>query len=139
GVLHHLPDPQRGLERCVAKLRPGAPFLVYLYYALDHRPPWFRSVWRVADAARRLLCQLPFRAKRVITDVIAALVYLPLARAALIAERAGFDPEPLLLAAYRHRSFYSMRTDALDRFATRLEHRFRRVEVAARLRRAGLR
>jgi SAM-dependent methyltransferase len=139
GVLHHLPDPQVGLERCVAKLKPGAPFLVYLYYALDDRPRWFRAAWRAADAARRVVCRLPFRAKRVITDVIAAIVYLPLARTALIAERAGLDPEALLLAPYRHRSFYSMRTDALDRFGTRLEHRFRRDEVAALMERAGLR
>jgi len=38
GVLHHVPDTQRALEDCVRKLKPGAPFLVYLYYALDGRP-----------------------------------------------------------------------------------------------------
>jgi SAM-dependent methyltransferase len=139
GVIHHLPDPQLGLARCAAKLKPGAPFLVYLYYALDQRPGWFRAVWRTADAARHVVCRLPFRAKRIITDAIAALVYLPLARMALIAERAGLNPEGLLLAPYRHRSFYSMRTDALDRFGTRLEHRFRREEIAALMEHAGLR
>ena len=32
GVLHHLPDPFEGIKSCVTKLKPGAPFLVYLYY-----------------------------------------------------------------------------------------------------------
>jgi SAM-dependent methyltransferase len=138
GVLHHLPDPEHGLRCCVAKLKPGAPFLLYLYYALDDRPQWFRGIWRMAEAARRVLCRLPFRAKLITTALIAALVYLPLARIALIVERLRLDPEPLPLAAYRYRSFYSMRTDALDRFGTRLEHRFRREEVAAMMTRAGL-
>ena len=38
GVLHHIPDTRAALKDCVAKLKPGAPFLVYLYYALDNRP-----------------------------------------------------------------------------------------------------
>lgn len=139
GVLHHMPDPEQGLRDCVAKLKPGAPLLVYLYYALDNRPPWFRGIWRIADAGRRVVCRLPFRAKLVTTTVIAAGVYLPLARAALVAEWLGVEPAAVPLATYRHRSFYSMRTDALDRFGTRLEHRFRRDEIAAMMTRAGLR
>lgn len=138
GVLHHLPDPEQGLRSCVAKLKPGAPFLLYLYYALDNRPPWFRAIWRGAEAARRLICRFPFQAKVITTSVIAALVYLPLARFALLAEMVGLDPEQLPLATYRRRSFYSMRTDALDRFGTRLEHRFRRAEIAGMMERAGL-
>lgn len=139
GVLHHMPDPERGLRQCVAKLKPGAPFLLYLYYALDNRPHWFRGVWRIAEAARRVVCRLPFAAKLVVTTAIAAGVYLPAARAARLVQRWGIDPEPLPLATYRHRSFYSMRTDALDRFGTRLEHRFTQAEIAGMMTRAGLR
>ena len=42
------------------------------------------------------------------------------------------------LSTYRYRSFYSMRTDALDRFGTRLEQRFTRVEIEQMMRAAGL-
>ena len=45
GVLHHIPDTEAGLSRCVAKLKPGAPFLLYLYYRFDNRPFWFRTIW----------------------------------------------------------------------------------------------
>ena len=43
GVLHHVPDTQKGILECVRKLKPGAPFLLYLYYAFDNRPWWFRN------------------------------------------------------------------------------------------------
>jgi hypothetical protein len=71
--------------------------------------------------------------------VIAASAYFPLARIALLAERAGINVEHFPLSTYRKRSFYSMRTDALDRFGTRLERRFRREEIEAMMQRAGLR
>lgn len=31
GVLHHVPDTTQGLRDCVQMLKPGAPFLLYLY------------------------------------------------------------------------------------------------------------
>ena len=37
GVLHHVPDTAEGIRSAVAKLKPGAPFLLYLYYAFDNR------------------------------------------------------------------------------------------------------
>ena len=49
GVLHHVPDTQKGIIECVRKLKPGAPFLLYLYYAFDNRPWWFRTIWKISD------------------------------------------------------------------------------------------
>src|SRR5689334_7828390 len=37
GVLHHVPNTQEALNACVRKLKRGAPFLLYLYYAFDNR------------------------------------------------------------------------------------------------------
>lgn len=138
GVLHHLPDPAAGLAACVRKLKPGAPLLVYLYYAFDHRPAWFRALWRASDWLRRGISRLPGAAKLAVSEVLAALVYWPLARGAALAERAGKSVEDWPLAAYRDKRFYVMRTDALDRFGTRLEHRYTRAELAGMLHEAGL-
>ncbi len=138
GVLHHVPDTAGGIASCVRKLKEGAPFLVYLYYAFDNRPTWFRAAWRVSDAARRVISFLPFGAKKVITDVIAAVVYLPLAKAATMLERAGMDVDVLPLSTYRNHSFYTMRTDALDRFGTRLEQRFTQAQIKQMMESAGL-
>jgi ubiquinone/menaquinone biosynthesis C-methylase UbiE len=139
GVLHHVPDTRRALADCVHKLKPGAPFLVYLYYALDDRPRWFRLLWRASDVMRRRIARLPFRARKAVTNGIAALVYWPLARAAGLAKKMGADASAFPLSAYSYRSFYSMRTDALDRFGTALEHRFTRSEIEQMMAAAGLR
>jgi SAM-dependent methyltransferase len=138
GVLHHVPDTLAGIRACAAKLKPGAPFLVYLYYAFDNRPAWFRALWRASDLGRRLLSRLPFRLRAMACDAIAVLVYWPLARIAALAQRAGRNVETWPLSAYRDRSFYVMRTDALDRFGTRLEQRFTRAQIQAMLEQAGL-
>jgi hypothetical protein len=84
------------------------------------------------------LSRLPFPVRKAATTGIATLVYWPLARAAAIAERGGLDVSDFPLGGYRRMSFYTMRTDALDRFGTRLEHRFTRAEMAAMMAEAGL-
>ena len=138
GVLHHVPDTQAGLKSCVDKLKPGAPFLVYLYYAFDNRPRWFQALWRVTDALRRVISRLPRALRYGVSQLFAVIVYWPLARTARLAEQAGVGVESFPLSAYRNRSFYTMRTDALDRFGTRLERRFSRQQIVAMMTQAGL-
>jgi SAM-dependent methyltransferase len=137
GVLHHIPDTQAGLVACVGKLKPGAPFLLYLYYAFDNRPAWFRAIWRVSDGVRRLIAPTPFRVKNLITDAIALTVYWPLARLALLVEALGGKGDGVPLGAYRNRTLYVMRNDALDRFGTRLEQRFTKAQIETMMRAAG--
>ena len=138
GVLHHIPDTARGIEACVRKIKPGAPFLVYLYYAFDNRPAWFRGIWKVSEIFRRSISKLPFGLKKVVTDGIAVTVYYPLAKTAALLEKTGLPVESFPLSVYRHHSFYTMRTDALDRFGTRLEQRFTRAEIREMMTDAGL-
>ena len=138
GVLHHVPDTEGAIRSCVALLKPGAPLLLYLYYAFDNRPWWFRALWRLSDIGRRLICRLPLFFKNLVTDAIAVGVYWPLARLAGRLERLGMDVRSLPLSYYRAHSFYTMRTDSRDRFGTPLERRFTRDEVVRMMRAAGL-
>jgi len=138
GVLHHVPDTAGGLKSCVAKLKPGAPFLLYLYYAFDNRGAAFRALWRASDLLRRGVSRLPFGLRRLVCDGVAGLVYWPLARGAALGEALGLRVDHWPLAPYRHGSFYTMRTDALDRFGTRLEQRFTREQIRAMMEAAGL-
>ena len=137
-ALHHIPDIEAGIRACVALLKTGAPFLVYLYYTFDNRPFVFKRVWRCSDWLRRGICRLPSGLKSVVTDVIAAMVYYPLARLSGLAESAGMEVGGIPLAYYRKHSFYTMRTDARDRFGTPLERRFSREQIDEMLRAAGL-
>jgi SAM-dependent methyltransferase len=138
GVLHHLEDPLAGLVRCVALLKPGAPFLVYVYHALEHLPRWQRAAWHFSDVLRRGIARLPRRPRLWLTGAIALTVYLPLSRIARLIEVLGFDPSIVPLAAYRHRSLYVLRNDAFDRFGTSVEKRFTRVSLVDMLTQAGL-
>jgi ubiquinone/menaquinone biosynthesis C-methylase UbiE len=138
GVLHHIPDTAKAMADAVRKLRPGAPFLVYLYYDFENRPAWFRWLWRGSEVGRAAISRLPFVAKKGLTTAIAATIYWPLSRAARLLEKAGMNVSDVPLSAYRHRAFYSLRTDALDRFGTRLEQRFSRADIRAMMEAAGL-
>lgn len=138
GVLHHIPDTRAALAACVKKLKPGAPFLLYLYYAFDNRPAWFRVLWQVSDCGRKVVSRMPHGLRYAMSQVIAGLVYWPLARAAKLAENFGIDVENFPLSTYRDSGFYVMRTDALDRFGTRLEQRFTKIEIGNMMESAGL-
>jgi SAM-dependent methyltransferase len=138
GVLHHVPDTAAGLASCVAKLKVGAPFLLYLYYALDNRGAGFRAAWHISDLLRRGISRLPFVLRRPVCDLFAALVYWPLARGAALGEAMGLDVAHWPLSPYRRGSFYTMRTDTLDRLGTRLEQRFSRQQIAVMMEAAGL-
>jgi SAM-dependent methyltransferase len=138
GVLHHVPDTALGIRQCVAKLKEGAPFLLYLYYGFDNRPAWFRLLHRLTQGPRAVISRLPFPVRHVASQIIATIVYWPLARTARLLASRGVDIESFPLSAYRDASFYVMRTDALDRFGTRLEQRFTREEIRQMMEAAGL-
>ncbi len=138
GVLHHVPDTQAAICSCVALLKPGAPFLLYLYYAFDNRSWWFRALWRSTDLARRLICKLPPKIKNFLTDLIAFLVYLPLAIVSRKFDSIGLNVAEIPLSYYRNHSFYTMRTDARDRFGTPLEQRFTKMQINEMMKQAGL-
>lgn len=138
GVLHHIPSPALGLADAVRLLKPGAPLLLYLYYALDDRPGWYRAIWKAANAGRVFVSALPTRPRHAVCEAIALAVYWPLSRAARLVERLGLDCNRIPLAAYRHKPLYVLRTDALDRFGTRIEHRFTREHLVRLMESCGL-
>lgn len=138
GVLHHIPDTAAALQDCVKMLKPGAPFLVYLYYRFDNRPMWYALVWRASDIMRRGISRMPNWMKSIVTDLIAAAVYLPLARLSFLGEKLGLNVDLWLLSSYRNTSFYTMRTDSRDRFGTPLEQRFTRSEIEEMMQAAEL-
>lgn len=137
GVLHHVPHTAAAIRAIATKLKVGAPFLVYLYYALDNRPWWYRAIWRFSNILRMVISPLPPTIRLIISQVIAVIVYWPLARFAAIVEHAGFSPAAIPLESYRNRKFYVMRTDAYDRFCTSLEQRFTRRQIEQMLIAAG--
>ena len=137
GVLHHIPDTSLALESCSSKLKPGAPFLLYLYYRFDNKPTSYYLLWRLSDILRNVISRLPFKIKYIISQLIALFVYLPLARTTLLLDKIGINVSNFPLTWYKNEPFYIMRTDALDRFGTSLEQRFTKDEISKMLLNAG--
>ncbi|MEO8765780.1 MAG: class I SAM-dependent methyltransferase [Ginsengibacter sp.] len=140
GVLHHIPDTQQAMNDCVKKVKRGGHFYVYLYYNLDKRGWVFTSLFKLSDVLRSLICKLPGALKKVICDILAITIYLPLVLWVKILLFLGFTKfaKQMPLSAYHNKSFFVIRNDALDRFGTRLEQRFSAEQVTAMMKNAGL-
>jgi ubiquinone/menaquinone biosynthesis C-methylase UbiE len=138
GVLHHIPDTQAGLNSCVEKLKKDAPFLVYLYYKFDNKPLWFRIIWQFSNLIRKVISKSPFTVKYILTQFIAISIYYPLSRLSKVLSLFGFTVENIPLSWYKDKSLYTLRTDSLDRFGTKLEHRYTKSEIIDMMEKAGL-
>lgn len=138
GVLHHIPNTKDALYSCVAKLKPGAPFLLYLYYSFDNKPFWFKVVWKFSNWVRRFISHTPMKIRYFLSLILAIVIYWPFAKISQLLDILGFDVDNVPLSSYRDVTFYVMKTDALDRFGTRLEQRFSRVEINSMMLNAGL-
>ena len=138
GVLHHVPNTEMGIKQCVEKLKKGAPLLLYLYYRFDNRPFWFRFIWSISDIFRKIISKMPYGLRYIFSQIIAVVIYFPLARTSFYMEKLNLNVSNFPLSSYKNLSFYTMRTDALDRFGTRLEQRFTRNEIKIMMENAGL-
>ena len=111
--------------------------MVYIYYNFENKPLWFKTIWKISDYIRRIISISPKKIKHSICYLIAGFVYFPLARIALVLENLGLNVNNIPLSDYRRKPFYQCKNDALDRFGTRLEHRFSKAEISEMLTNAG--
>jgi hypothetical protein len=81
---------------------------------------------------------MPHVLKLIVCHMIALIVYWPLARFSKVLDSFGINVSSIPLSAYRNKSFYTMRTDAHDRFGTRLEKRFTQKEILEMMEKAEL-
>jgi len=137
GVLHHVPDIDLAFKSISRKLKKGAPFLVYLYYSFDNKPIWYRFIWKFSDIARGVVSKLPYKVKILVTYLIAFFVYYPISRLGLVLGKLKLSTSQFPLIYYSDKSFYFMKNDALDRFGTRLENRFSKIEILDLFQRHG--
>ena len=77
GVVHHIPDTRQAIIDCVKTVKPGGYCLFYIYYALDNRPFWFRSIWRASNLIRRFVAGRSETIKDVLCDLIAFSIFVP--------------------------------------------------------------
>ena len=137
GVLHHIPDTGLAIKDVASKIKSGGVFLCYLYYKLENKPIYYRGLFWVSNSLRWVISRLPYALRRLIARVIAALIYLPLARTAKLLSSTGKNVTNFPLHHYADMPFVMLQNDALDRFGTRLEQRFSKKEITEMLGKAG--
>ena len=137
GVLHHIPDTGLAIRDVASKIKSGGFFLCYLYYNLENKPVFYRGLFWASNSLRWVISRLPYAIRRLIAQMIAGAIYLPLARTARILGNMGRDVSNFPLHQYANMPFVMLQNDALDRFGTRLEQRFSKKEITEMLGKAG--
>ena len=140
GVLHHIPDTQAAMQKCIDKLKPGGHFLVYLYYSLDNRGFFFKTLFHLSNLMRNIISSFPFRLKKMVCDLLAFSLYLPFIAVARLLQSVGFMEcaKRVPLSYYVGKSLHIIRNDSLDRFGTPLEKRFSRERIQHMMTGCGL-
>jgi SAM-dependent methyltransferase len=137
GVLHHIPNTALAIKDISKKIRSGGTFHAYLYYKLDHKPLHYRTLFLISTPLRWFISRMPHSIRRSISQVIALVVYWPLARTAKLLAARGKDISNFPLHHYANKPFVMLANDALDRFGTSLEKRFSKAEITEMLRLAN--
>jgi SAM-dependent methyltransferase len=128
GVLHHLPSDCLNETRALRRYSPR--LLVFLYYALDNRPFYFRAILKIVTILRQILCRIHRPSIRKMIAVLGALlIYKPLVLLGTILkpfEGSRFVP---LYEFYHDKSLKRIEQDVYDRFFTRIEQRVSRKDI----------
>ncbi len=140
GVLHHIPNTQKALSDCVKKVKIGGFFFIYLYYNLDNKGIIFKFILAVVTAIRKPISSLPTMLKKIVCDIIAILIYMPIILTGRFLKFFGFSKlaNKLPLSFYHNHTFFIIRNDALDRFGTSIEQRFSRTQIKVMMKNSGL-
>jgi ubiquinone/menaquinone biosynthesis C-methylase UbiE len=140
GVLHHIPDTKRAMQKCVNQVKSDGYFLVYLYYNLDNRGPFYKTIFHASTLIRRVVSKLPSGLKKLKCDALAVTIYWPFVNFSRLLRKVGLEntAKKIPLSYYMDKTWNIIRNDALDRFGTPLEQRFSKMEIEKMMKDCGL-
>jgi SAM-dependent methyltransferase len=128
GVLHHLPVPCLAAVRRIGRLAPQ--LLVYLYYALDNRPFFYRAMFHPVNAARRVMSRVHSElVRRAFARSLTWAVYVPLIGLGRAVAPLGMSSRVPLYDFYAGKSASRIEQDVYDRFFTGIEQRVSREQI----------
>lgn len=132
GVLHHLPDVEKGFKFLSSKLRRGGKLLVYIYYALDNRPYYFKFVLKIITFLRKFTTRLPHPILYMVSFLFAVIVYMPLIYLGKILKfimNEKIANNIPLYEGYKNKAFKIIFNDSFDRLSAPIEKRFSKAEL----------
>lgn len=128
GVLHHLPVD---CLQVVRQLKPLAPrLLVYLYYALDNKPFYYRTLLAMYTPVRKALCRIRSQRFRVAFSWFGLVAfYLPFIGLGYLLKPLGLSHYVPLFDEHHWAGLDGMRHSVYDRFFTQIEQRVSRKQI----------
>jgi len=128
GVLHHLPTPCLDEVKNLRKYSPK--LLIFLYYALDNRPFYFRWILKVVTFFRLLFSHIRSHGVRqFITKLGVYFVYFPLILLGKALRPLGGAKFVPLYDFYHNKTLKRIEQDVYDRFFTRIEQRVSKKDI----------
>lgn len=128
GVLHHLPTPALDEVRQLKKYAPR--LLIYVYYALDNRPFYFRALLAGVNKVRlELASRRSRRLRHALTWFVSMAIYLPLVLLGTVLRPFSLSQYIPLYEGYHRKSLKAIRQDVYDRFFTKIEQRHSREQI----------
>ena len=80
GVIHHLDYPVKCFKIVNKKLKKNSPLLVYLYHNFENHSKLYKLIWNFSEIFRKSISKKNFFIKSILCEIIALLVYFPLAK-----------------------------------------------------------
>lgn len=137
GVLHHLPNPSRGLDILARLLKPESPLITYLYEDFSDRSPLERGLLVIVRGVRRITSSSPVKLLYALCWMLVPAVWLFCSVPAHLLHRPF--PHFWERIPFRHTLRWPvLASDLFDRFAPPLEWRFSREGVLRLYAAAGL-
>ncbi|MDO8626777.1 MAG: class I SAM-dependent methyltransferase [Candidatus Magasanikbacteria bacterium] len=128
GVLHHLPSDCLQAVRRLKNF--AAELLIYLYYALDNRPWYFRRLLSLVTFWRQRLSKIRSENFRNAFSFLGAIIfYYPCIGLGRVLQIWRLGDRVPLYKFYHHKSLTRIRQDVYDRFFTSIEQRVSRNQI----------
>jgi SAM-dependent methyltransferase len=123
GVLHHLPEPEKGFDSLAAILKPDGHLLIYVYWDLAGEPPWLRTLLRLVNSVRPITTQMSFERLKLFSLLFAAFCYLYIVLPGKALRRTELG-QALPLSFYKDYPLRVLANDTFDRFSAPIENRY---------------
>jgi SAM-dependent methyltransferase len=141
GVVHHLEDPLEGVRALAKLVRPGGELRIYVYRILEEETLPRRLLVGAVTLLRRITTRIPYPAVHAVSWTIAGVATVlflwprRMLRTSALGDRLT---RGLPLVQYADVPFRMLVAEQFDRLVAPIEGRFRKEEVEAWLRDAGL-
>jgi SAM-dependent methyltransferase len=138
GVLHHLPDPEKGFGCLVEVVRPGGWVVIYVYEDFSDRTALEQKLLKAVGAFRRVTKRLPPQLLHGLCISGLPFIYLGCSLPYQLLKRIHATRSLAERIPYRHTmNPTTLVADLYDRFAVPIEERYTLEEVESWFHNAG--